>query len=117
MSASSNIEFLLVVIFFGVLILMAGNTIYFQIRFQKKTDQAIHGENYVDGGWLFNANRMMMYAHYCLFSARAKRAGVYEQVTQLPREIKFHLILHWVIVNAICCTVLILYFTTDWATN
>ncbi len=74
------------------------NAIYFQVRFQRTVDQLLHGDNYIDGGWIFNSQRMMMYAHYCLFERRARRAGLYDRVQAMPRVLKGHLLLHWVLV-------------------
>ena len=74
------------------------NAVYFQIRYQKRVGQLLHGDDYIDGGWIFNSQRMMMYAHYCLFEKRAKRAGLYDQVQAIPGVIKGHLLLHWVLV-------------------
>jgi len=71
------------------------NVIYFQLRFQRKVDRIILGSNYIDGGWIFNSTRLMMYAHYCLFPSRAARAGVSNQVRMIPHTIRLHLILHW----------------------
>lgn len=87
---------LIVFIVFGMsAFVMIGNVVYFQIRFQRSADRLIHGGNVIDGGWLYNSQRMMMYAHYCLFKKRAVKAKVYTQVKQLPQNIKFHLLLHW----------------------
>ena len=86
----------LVFIVIGITVIL--NAIYFQIRYQKRLDQLLHGDDYIDGGWIFNSQRMMMYAHYCLFEKRARRAGLYDQVQAIPGVIKGHLLLHWVLV-------------------
>ena len=78
---------------FGILVIV--NAIYFQVRYQKQVDQLIHGDDYIDGGWLFNSTRMMMYAHYCLFNKRARKAGVEDSVAGIPVIVKWHLIFHW----------------------
>ncbi|BFM06492.1 hypothetical protein [Halioxenophilus aromaticivorans] len=85
------------------------HTIYFQVRYQKKVDVLINGDNYIDGGWIFNASRMMMYAHYCLFPKRAERAGVEKAIHQIPVAIKWHLIVHWVAVILVCFLAAIAY--------
>jgi len=94
-------------IFFILTIVAILNAVYFQIRYQKKADTIISGDNYIDGGWIFNSTRLMMYAHYCLFPARAERAGVKDRVAKLPSMLKFHLILHWclVILGSLCMAV------------
>ncbi len=74
------------------------NVIYFQIRYQKRVDAIVHGERYIDGGWVFNSTRLMMYAHYCLFTGRRQRDGVVEKIKLTPGIIKFHLVLHWFLV-------------------
>lgn len=88
-------------------ILMLANVVYFQIRYQKKTDYLFNDDNYIDGGWIYNSMRMMMYAHYCLFHRRARRAGVLERVRRIPSVIKFHLYFHWfsVIVVSLILTI------------
>lgn len=98
MSVSQYQDFSLYIFYVFILagFLVILNAIYFQIRYQKKTDQLFHGENYIDGGWLFNSQRMMMYAHFCLFDKRAKRAGVFDQVQKMPPVIRFHLLAHWI---------------------
>jgi hypothetical protein len=64
------------IVFMALGVLVIVNAIYFQVLYQKKVDQLIHGDDYIDGGWLFNSTRMMMYAHYCLFNRRAKKSGL-----------------------------------------
>ncbi len=77
------------------------NVAYFQIRYQKKVDQLLHGDRYIDGGWMYNSHRMMMYAHYCIFKKRAERAGILEKVLAIPAVVKLHLVLHWSVVIAL----------------
>ena len=92
----------------GVLVLL--HTIYFQIRYQEKVDKLIHGDNYLDGGWIFNASRMMIYAHYCLFPKRAKRAGVTAAIHRMPSVIRWHLIMHWAVVILVGFLAVFAYF-------
>jgi len=100
MNASSLENFTLIIGFtFAIFGTMAiANVIYFQNRYQKKVDTIIQGDRYIDGGWIFNSTRLMMYAHYCLFPRRARRAGISKQVESIPKVIKLHLILHWFLV-------------------
>ena len=86
------------------------HTIYFQIRYQKKVDKLINGDNYIDGGWIFNTSRMMIYAHYCLFPKRASRAGVTEAIQNMPAIIRWHLIGHWGVVISACLLAVFAYF-------
>ncbi len=98
-------EFFLLLTFFIFLVCGVAaivNVIYFQIRYQKKVDTIIQGDRYIDGGWMFNSTRLMMYAHYCLFPRRALRAGISDRVDSIPRVIKFHLVLHWFLVIVTC---------------
>ncbi len=83
------------IVFMALGVLVMVNAIYFQILYQKKIDQLIRGDDYIDGGWLFNSTRMMMYAHYCLFNKRAKKAGVEDSIASIPVVVKCHLIFHW----------------------
>lgn len=107
MSTAEDIYFILGLAFFFLGFLMLSNAIYFQMRYQKKADQLLHGDNYIDGGWVFNSHRMMMYAHYCLFHKRAARDQVLEQVLNMPKAMKFHLILHWGTVTLVGLTLII----------
>ena len=96
--SASGFTFVTIAIFLVCGLLAIVNVIYFQIRYQKKVDAIIHGDNYIDGGWVFNSTRLMMYAHYCLFPGRAEKAGLGKQVSEIPKIIKCHLVLHWVLV-------------------
>lgn len=70
------------------------NAVYFHFRYQKKIDQAIAGGE-DDIGFLLGLTRLTMYGHYCLFSRRAKKAGVYDIFSRLPAIQRAHLIFHW----------------------
>lgn len=85
----------LFIIFALLGVIMLINVAYFQIRYQKRVDQLLHGDRYIDGGWIFNSHRMMMYAHYCLFKKRAEKAGLLEKVLTIPTVVKLHLVFHW----------------------
>ncbi len=102
----------LFVVFVLTWVLMAINAVYFHCRYQKKLDQQIMGDDYIDGGMLYNLTRLMLYAHYCLFSNRAKRAGVDEIIRDLPTKLKAHLIFHWFSV-LFGCLILIIYSISD----
>ena len=101
----SNSEYLFLALMLTVFILgflMLLNAIYFQIKYQKRVDQTLDGENYIDGGGIFNASRMMIHAHYCLFQKRAERDGVIKQMSLIPLVVKMHLIFHWLAVIVMC---------------
>jgi len=97
-----NASLLFFILFLLSGLVLVSNAFYFQLRFQERVDRIINGGNYIGGGWLFNASRLMMYAHYSLFPGRAARDGKGEQIKMLSPAIKFHLILHWVSVVAVC---------------
>ena len=71
------------------------NAIYFYFRYHKNIALQIEDESYTNGGMLFEMTKFMMYGHYCLFPARAKRAGVEEIFNRLSKTIRYHLIFHW----------------------
>ncbi len=102
MSHGEVVFLLLMLSVFVLGFLMLLNAIYFQIRYQRMVDRTLHGENYIDGGGVFNASRMMIYAHYCLFPKRAERDGVVDQMGQIPLVVKVHLIFHWLAVIMVC---------------
>lgn len=79
---------------FSGLLVSIINAIYFHFRYQKKIDETIAGKE-DDIGFLIGMTRLMMYGHYCLFPKRARRAGVYNIFTRLPRIQRAHLIFHW----------------------
>lgn len=97
-----------VVLYIGGVAILAGlasilNAIFFQFKYQKLIDQQFHGDNYIDGGWLFNSTRMLMYAHYCLFPARAQKDRVSHHVDSLSLKIKLHLIFNWIATLCAVC--------------
>ncbi|MDO6423315.1 hypothetical protein [Saccharophagus degradans] len=79
------------------------HAIYFYFRYQKTIDKKVMGAKYYKGGMLLSTTKLMMYGHYCLFPNRAKRAGVYDIFSSMPRTIRVHLISHWVLVIVFSC--------------
>ena len=90
---------ILFAIFLGLL--MAINSFYFYLRYQKAIDQAVMKGFYYERGYLLCALEQMMYAHYCLFPKRAKRDGFYEIFSVLEKRPRQHLIFHWFAVLAV----------------
>lgn len=98
MIVSEDFFFFAVMVLLAIGLILLVNVVYFQVMYQRKVDRAIHGDECIDGSWIFNSTRMMVYAHYCLFSARAIKAGVAGKIVTIPFVIKAHLVLHWLLV-------------------
>lgn len=79
-------------IFLFLLVLI--NAIYFYLRHYKGIAEKIDGA-YLNMGFLFSANRLMLWAHYCLFPERAKRENVYTIFFDLQKSVRFQLLFHW----------------------
>lgn len=83
--------FLLAIILF-VLVLI--NAIYFYIKHYKTIATQVDG-TYIDVGFLLSANRLMLWAHYCIFPKRAKRAKVHDIFSSIPKTTRVQLLFHW----------------------
>lgn len=79
------------------------HVIYFYFNYQKPIDKKVMGGDYYEMGILLASTKLMMYGHYCLFPKRAKKAGVHEIFSTIPRNVKAHLIVHWVLVIVFSC--------------
>lgn len=86
--AASSLGFL---ILFLVLLI---NAIHFYRIHYPDLSKKIDGSVF-DPGFLFAANRFLMWGHYCLSKSRAERAGVYDIFSLLPQSARRQLIFHW----------------------
>ncbi|PXF64224.1 hypothetical protein [Kangiella spongicola] len=92
--------------FFGALIIIVWllHALYFYLKYQKNMEKELMGDEYYSGGFLYDGMRVMMYGHYILFPARAKKVGVHDFFSTLSPKLKRHLLFHWfgLIIGGIC---------------
>lgn len=81
-------------VFILLFVLILINAIHFYCSYYDRLSRQIDGRK-LDVGFLFAANRFMLWGHYCLSRARAERAGVVKIFEALPNSARNQLIFHW----------------------
>lgn len=93
--AQEDLASLLFMLMLVVGLLFILNAVDFHFRHQKALDRKVMKDRYYSGGTLFDVSRLMLYGHYCLFPARARRDGVAEVFADLAALSKARLVFHW----------------------